>query len=384
MCAAFAPVTEAPFRVVMPLQRTKNVTTEGFLHRAFHEIVDSTDYFIPQEGITACNVPAFGQDVRVSLTAAPPNLEVVSDDEKRDCFVLSVDGSHISESDFGWICAKFYECKSAFEETLDLSRLRSVVASHFTKNAPPHPGYQPKSFGTKPLKEDLNPQVLQILNEQGYVVIDDVFPKTYAHQHAQLSAYLQEKTNQRNTVRRDTVHFLRQEEAAACGIQEHFTNLMSIATHLNRHHELRKSSHSAISPATEAEPLTVPPAIQLAEYGENDFYVEHSDNSLAPCGLLRNNFRHYTCILYLNSDWDSDMGGALRLYLNSRQYASPQDAVANCEHVDILPENGRLLIFDSCLVHAVERVTQGEQVRRALTLWINRPNDSGVAGEVFY
>ena len=78
------------------------------------------------------------------------------------------------------------------------------------------------------------------------------------------------------------------------------------------------------------------------------------------------------------------MGGALRLYLNSRHYQTPQEAVAECEYVDILPENGRLLIFDSCLVHSVQRVTQGEQTRRALTLWINRPNDSGVRGEVFY
>ena len=304
-------------------------------------------------------------------------------DSRKDCFVLSVDGSEISNSDFGWICAKFYECKDTFEETLDLSPLRSVVASHFTK-LNPHPGFEPATFGNLPLGTHLNSKVLQTLKDEGYVVIDDVFPKTNPDQHAQLSAYLQEKTDQGTDIRRDTVHFLHQDEASLCGMRTHFTYLMSIATHLNQYHQFRESPHAAVAPATEDHPLTVPRAIQLAEYGENDFYVAHSDNSLSSCGMLRNNFRHYTCILYQNSNWTPDMGGALRLYLNSRHYQCPEEAVRQCDYVDILPENGRLLIFDSCLVHAVQRVTQGRQTRRALTLWINRPDDSNVPGEVFY
>lgn len=393
LCAAFSAVAPAtPFQVVIPLQqhRRQDDSTQDFVHKAFCDIVDSTDFMVRRDdGITACRVPALGADARISLTpettTCPTTAFHNNDNEANSsAFVLSVDGVNISLCDFGFVCAKFYECKDSLEGTLDLAPLRAVVASHFN-SLPPHPGYLPTAFGAKPLQQDLNPQVLQTLQEQGYVVIDDVFPKTHPHQHAQLSAYLQEKTNQGNQVRRDTVHFLHQEQAAACGMQEHFTHLMSIATHLNRHYyQLRASPYAAVAPASEYEPLTVPRAIQLAEYGEDDFYVAHSDNSLSPCGTLRNNFRHFTCILYLNSNWTSDMGGALRLYLNSRHYSSPDDAVQQCDYVDVLPENGRLLIFDSCLVHAVRQVTQGEQTRRALTLWINRPNDSGVPGEVFY
>jgi Rps23 Pro-64 3,4-dihydroxylase Tpa1-like proline 4-hydroxylase len=65
----------------------------------------------------------------------------------------------------------------------------------------------------------------------------------------------------------------------------------------------------------------------------------------------------YTCILYMNdNDWDlSSDGGELRLYFNTKNIYNPMDVVTdNSTHydfVDISPTNGRLLIFDSCLVH---------------------------------
>ena len=269
--------TETPFQVVMPLQRVRRDSTEDFLHRAFNEIVDSTEFLVQnKEGstTTSCNVPAFGEDASVSLTLAP-------EENKNDSFVLSVDGSSVSDEEFGWICAKFYECRDSFGEALDLSPLRTVVAEHFTA-IPPHPGYNPTRFGgTHSLERQLSPPVLNTLSEQGYVVLDDIFPKTHSHQHAQLSEFLQEKTNQAKDIRRDTVHFVHQDEAVVCGMQEHFTQLMSIANHLNHNLDIPESPHSAMSPATEEHPLTVPRAIQLAEYGENDFYVAHSDNSLS-------------------------------------------------------------------------------------------------------
>lgn len=76
-------------------------------------------------------------------------------------------------------------------------------------------------------------------------------------------------------------------------------------------------------------------------------------------------------------------GGALRLYLNSQDCTVPSEAEP-LPHVDIEPWNGRLLIFDSRLVHAVRPNTSAQKQRRALTLWINRPNHSGVRGEVYY
>ena len=96
----------------------------------------------------------------------------------------------------------------------------------------------------------------------------------------------------------------------------------------------------------------------------------------------------YTCILYLNdNDWnvDTDGSGALRLYPNSQYEFDPIEVALNrrFDFVDIVPKNGRLLIFDSRLVHSVEKVTSTHRRRRALTLWINRLNDSGVRGEMY-
>lgn len=45
--------------------------------------------------------------------------------------------------------------------------------------------------------------------------------------------------------------------------------------------------------------------------------------------------------------------------------------------------NGRLLIFDSKLVHSVEKTLGENKRRRALTLWTLRPDDSGVVGEIY-
>lgn len=117
----------------------------------------------------------------------------------------------------------------------------------------------------------------------------------------------------------------------------------------------------------------------------------------------RRNYRHLTCILYMNDDWDEDQdGGALRLYPGSRDLLEPKQVLgtttttqqkydntsdpeeAAWDHVDVSPSNGRMILFDSCLAHSVEAVTTSTKVRRALTLWIYRPEDSGAKGEQFY
>ena len=61
----------------------------------------------------------------------------------------------------------------------------------------------------------------------------------------------------------------------------------------------------------------------------------------------------------------------------------PADAPTLCSHYDIIPENGRLVIFDSKLVHSVERVNRDKR-RRPLTLWILRLEESGASGDVYY
>ena len=97
----------------------------------------------------------------------------------------------------------------------------------------------------------------------------------------------------------------------------------------------------------------------------------------------RNNFRCFTYILYCNDEWDMEKdGGALRIYLKSETIKVPSDAKGTCDYVDISPKNGRLLIFDSRLIHAVRKTTSKSKRRLALTLWTLRPDDSGVRGEI--
>ena len=103
-------------------------------------------------------------------------------------------------------------------------------------------------------------------------------------------------------------------------------------------------------------------------------------------GRVRSNFRHYTCILYCNDDWKKEQdGGVLRLYPNTRNLQNADDAILNnYDFIDVSPHNGHLIVFDSCLIHSVEKVTHKSKKRRAMTLWITRPNDSGVEGELYF
>ena len=97
-----------------------------------------------------------------------------------------------------------------------------------------------------------------------------------------------------------------------------------------------------------------------------------SDNSIQNTGE-RNNFRQYTCILYCNEGWKPEYGGALRIYPGSQDIVPVEDAEKECDFEDIFPVNGRLLIFNSQLVHSVEEVKVQDRVRQALTIWMKRP-----------
>lgn len=109
----------------------------------------------------------------------------------------------------------------------------------------------------------------------------------------------------------------------------------------------------------------------------------YSDNSLVG-DSERSNHRCYTCILYCNDDWDCKRdGGALRLYRDSVNVATPSDAIDTCIHVDINPSNGQLLIFDSRKIHSVRKVTSKTKKRLAFTLWTLRPEDNNARGEIY-
>jgi Rps23 Pro-64 3,4-dihydroxylase Tpa1-like proline 4-hydroxylase len=87
----------------------------------------------------------------------------------------------------------------------------------------------------------------------------------------------------------------------------------------------------------------------------------------------------------LNEDWQKEDGGALRIYPDTQDMERPRNVIPKkYAFIDVIPSNGRLVIFDSTLVHSVEKVLNSDKLRRALTIWILRPENSGVRGELYY
>jgi len=163
-----------------------------------------------------------------------------------------------------------------------------------------------------------------------------------------------------------------------------------------------------LQPATIDNPLTVPSHVMVALYPAGGTYCPHSDNGLEwvrPAGTnervaRRRNHRCFTAILYANRrDWDKSVdGGCLRVYLESgggpasvcgQALLNPGNAgldeAVECwprgKVVEVAPIGGRLVIFDSTLIHEV-RPSISES-RRALTMWIGRPCSNEARGETW-
>ena len=370
----------------------------------------------------SCHIPCISDDIVVDFYLDNNDQE---QDEHKNSLMLKVSGAN--GRDFGLICTNLYGKRELFSGLLETDALRREVIDHLNRE-PPSPGFAARSSVASAqdnksqqdyyLKNLISAEHLEMLEEDGYVVLETCTGQTMDSQdidntktsnegksfatsqqsHEDLSQYLVETTG--DTFRKDMVHFLTRPQAVQAGLGDHYDMLLSIATYLNTNLNFRKSVHNPIAPATAQNPLTVPRMIQLAQYAQGEYYKAHSDNAYAddgtehhstnntpssttlPQSKVRQNYRHYTCILYCNDLTESD-GGALRLYLKSREM-SEKDAQKACSYVDIIPKNGRLLIFDSCMVHSVEEVTNPTKLRRALTLWILRPNDSGVQGELYF
>jgi predicted 2-oxoglutarate/Fe(II)-dependent dioxygenase YbiX len=356
-CLVSGLIRNVPF----PLIHVLSAEREAAIVNAFAEMVEASDFL----GRSYCGskdmyaVPALG-DTRVTFK--------MGEHRKKPAFVLSVDGG--SKDDFSWICAKILKCKAGFEG-IDTSFLESAVQEHF---APvPNAGYDAaESKGGSDFDFIFSDStILTNLTQRGFVVIDtNVF--TSRSSNKKLSRYLGKTSVQSPDIRRDNVAFLGPEEVKDCGLETQFNLLMAIASHLNDNIEFEPTGYNPIFPATVSKPLTNPECIQAAEYGEGGFYIPHRDTSFDSIAKVKSNFRCYTCILYCNDNWSAENGGALRIYPNSKYSDDPG------LHIDILPKNGRLLVFDSMLLHSVEKVIGGAQRRRALTLWIKRPDDSRV------
>ena len=262
-----------------------------------------------------------------------------------------------------------------------------------------------KRFGD--VLDRLDSYALSKLQHEGYVVID-----TGMHSSTEKLNELanKSKTGQESS-RTDTVAFLNRKDAIECDLEDEYDFLLTIAGYLNDNFDLYASPYKPILPATKDKPLTNPFNVQMAEYGWKDYYNAHSDNSIdmrvrsngvfEDCGTTisddyilsdidkvlpkkRSNYRCITAILYLNENWEKSDGGQLRMYLDSGAVERPNTAADTHDYVDINPSNGKLLLFDSRMVHSVEEVLNKYKIRRALTLWITRPEESGVSGEDYF
>ena len=95
-------------------------------------------------------------------------------------------------------------------------------------------------------------------------------------------------------------------------------------------------------------------------------YHKHPDNLvIAETGTLTN-WRILTAIAYANAGWMPEHGGHLRIYDGN-------------SHVDLEPIAGRIVIFNSLLVHEVLPCWRN---RFALTLWIWREDEDASKQEL--
>ena len=111
-------------------------------------------------------------------------------------------------------------------------------------------------------------------------------------------------------------------------------------------------------------------------YPHGGFYKRHVDATPGTPTVLRK----FSILLYLNTlDWTDDMGGQLRLFLqsndnNNNQKEKSSISTTPTTTLDILPVGGRLVLFESDRVP--HQVMETNQTRMVLVGWFSRaPTD---------
>ena len=292
----------------------------------------------------------------------------------------------MSKEEFGQVCVFLARNMKVFGFSINMSRLIQV-SERFTNIRPPSVGVVARR-GNPMVANILSEGKLKALLKDGFVVIDTNV-KTSTNAERLLSTMLTKKSSQDAFIRTDSVQFLDDKTALDCNVKDQCDLLLGIAGYLNEYLPMPSSLFPPLFPATDANPLTNPFMVQAAAYRHGEYYVTHCDTTLYFDGL-RGDHRVYTCILYCNEDYQAGDGGALRLRLNSQNirlaedFVYPPDTWRECDTVDIEPLNGRLVVFDSGLSHSVEKVLQKEYARLALTVWILRPQDRPLYGDILH
>lgn len=395
------------------------------LSSAFEALVVSSEFMIKSSvstlghQLSSCRMPDFGDSATVTFSPRPSTCDTNGNPTE---YILFAFDFNSPMEDFGMLCLELYRNRADIRHAVCIKDLESNVLD-FLNSQPPDTGKDAELTSSEAigdekfgliLKQLVDSDALAKLQQDGFVVIDNVIKTTQSsNEKLDVASQGKRKADARD-YRTDSVSFLDRDNALEYGLEDQHDFLLTLASHLNDNLDFSLQDpppYKPISPGTAERPLTNPTGfnVQIAEYGENDYYEPHSDNSfdfkfdggrvtgakdkLSPFTLnsdgtllprRRSNWRYITAILYMNEGWEKGDGGQLRMYLDSVGVLHPYMVVDRNKYIDINPSNGKLLLFDSRMVHSVEKVLNEDKTRRALTLWIIRPEENGIAGEDYF
>lgn len=192
--------------------------------------------------------------------------------------------------------------------------------------------------------------VVQKLSENGYVVLHEFFTAGLAES---LSEELEKVWSDagfreagigvgdnwriRKDIRSDWVRWLDADKDTTEAIQKYFRKIEIIRKACNRYGYLGLREYEA----------------HLAVYPEGSHYERHLDQ------FVNSPQRAITCILYLNRNWNSSLGGDLVIYNEKEE-----------EIERIQPEMGRFVLMESKRV--LHEVTETRRFRKSITGWLKR------------
>jgi SM-20-related protein len=219
----------------------------------------------------------------------------------------------------------------------------------------------------------LSPLDLEVLNTQGYVIVDNFIPED-----------LQQAL-------RDDVQSLRKEsQFAIAKIGQDATNTLNTNIRVaetcflgpsklqNQPNSAREQMYKVLDQLRSDLP-NQPLDKNLSEllyayYPQGGFYRRHRDAIPGSASTLRK----YSLLLYLNQDWRAENGGQLRMHFDSGGDELPPGESPNYRDVD--PTGGTLVLFESDKVPHEVLDTNTERV--AVVGWYNRPVTAGDIAEL--
>jgi SM-20-related protein len=190
--------------------------------------------------------------------------------------------------------------------------------------------------------------LLEVISEQGFVVIDQFLPDSLTQALRQQAKTLQNRGDLLQAgigkgVAKQVINKLRGD--AIYWLDGH-GNQPAEASYLARMEQLREElNRHFFMGLFEFE-------THFAVYAPGGVYHKHLDQ------FKGHQERQVSAILYLNEDWGAEDGGELRLYLNG---------TADDTHIDIMPLGGRLVLFLSA--RFLHEVLPARRERVSLTGW---------------